>query len=172
MENSKSVQHSCPNPTGQISKNEKGCQPILEMMTKNVITVSIDGTLKEALQIFRTHKIRHVIVVDAKNVPKGVFSKRDLLMLQSSQNAGPLMEKKVISSATMNPIMMDMYTCIRVVAQSMIDNKIGCVPIVSNSTAGTLVGIVTESDFVKAYASQVQCYCTQIPSNVSDGKGA
>ena len=144
----------------KISKKEHICQPIAEIMTKNVITIFATGTLKDALHIFREHKIRHLIVVDKQSIPKAVFSKRDLLVLQSAQSLGPLMEQTVLSRATQNPITVDMHTCTRVAAQYMIEKKIGCLPIVLNSSANSpLVGIVTESDFVTAYASSVQCSC-------------
>ena len=144
----------------KIAKKEHVCQPIAEIMTKSVITIAATGSLKEALHIFREHNIRHVIVVDTHSAPKAVFSKRDLLVLQSAQSLGPLMEQTVLSRATQNPIIVAMDTCTRVAAQYMIENKIGCLPIVLNSSENSpLVGIVTESDFVQAYASSVQCAC-------------
>ncbi len=49
------------------------------LCTKNVITVKADSDVAEVAKSMNRHKIRHVVVVDDANAPKGVVSMRDLV---------------------------------------------------------------------------------------------
>ena len=44
-------------------------------------------------------------------------------------------------------------------ASLMLDNQIGCVPIISGSQGAKNAGIVTEADFVKNFALGTACGC-------------
>ena len=55
-------------------------KPVKEFMIKDVITISPDSTLKEALEKFIDHKIRHLPVVKDERVV-GVVSVKDVLKL-------------------------------------------------------------------------------------------
>lgn len=47
--------------------------------TKNVITVKANSDVAEAAKAMNKHGIRHVVVVDDRNIPMGVVSMRDLV---------------------------------------------------------------------------------------------
>jgi CBS domain-containing protein len=55
-------------------------KPVSEFMIKNVITVTPESTLKETLEKFIDHKIRHLPVVRDSRVV-GVVSVKDVLKL-------------------------------------------------------------------------------------------
>jgi CBS domain-containing protein len=55
-------------------------KPVSEFMTKNVITITSESTLKEALEKFIDHKIRHLPVVRDSRVV-GVISVKDVIKL-------------------------------------------------------------------------------------------
>jgi CBS domain-containing protein len=61
-----------------IAKGVNLDQPLEEVMTKNVITIHEEATINELRQIIRTHKIRHIPVVDQDNTLVGLLSVRAL----------------------------------------------------------------------------------------------
>jgi CBS domain-containing protein len=50
-----------------------------KVMTKNVLTITVDSTLQEARTIIRQHGIRHLPVVDGEGKLAGLISVRYLL---------------------------------------------------------------------------------------------
>jgi CBS domain-containing protein len=61
-----------------IAKGVNLDQPLEDVMTKNVITIHEEATINELRQIIRTHKIRHIPVVDQDNTLVGLLSVRAL----------------------------------------------------------------------------------------------
>jgi CBS domain-containing protein len=55
--------------------------------TKNVVTVRADSDVAEAAKAMNKHGIRHVVVVDDRNIPMGVVSMRDLVGERATLNA-------------------------------------------------------------------------------------
>ena len=55
--------------------------------TKNVITVKANSDVAEAAKAMNKHGIRHVVVVDDRNIPMGVVSMRDLVGERATLNA-------------------------------------------------------------------------------------
>lgn len=55
--------------------------------TKNVITVKANSDVAEAAKAMNMHGIRHVVVVDDRNIPMGVVSMRDLVGERATLNA-------------------------------------------------------------------------------------
>lgn len=53
---------------------------VAEIMTKNVITVKRNTTIKEAIQLCISHEISGLIVVDDKENAIGVITEKDLLV--------------------------------------------------------------------------------------------
>lgn len=134
---------------------DKRCIPISEIMTDSVITIQRTDSIRTAVDILKTHRLRHLVVVDEANQVRGVFTKRDLLNLGSGS-----LDRMMMSVATASVITGGMHQCIRQIASLMLDNQIGCVPIISGSQgAKTIAGIVTEADFVKAFALGTACGC-------------
>ena len=61
-----------------IAKGVNLDRPLEDVMTKNVITIHEDATINELRQIIRTHKIRHIPVVDQDGRLVGLLSVRAL----------------------------------------------------------------------------------------------
>jgi len=53
--------------------------PVMEVCTKNVVTVRANSDVAEAAKAMNRHRIRHVVVVDDSDKPVGVVSMRDLV---------------------------------------------------------------------------------------------
>jgi acetoin utilization protein AcuB len=47
------------------------------IMSKALVTIGVDGTLTEAFQLMREHRIRHLPVVDDRDGIVGIFSSKD-----------------------------------------------------------------------------------------------
>jgi CBS domain-containing protein len=67
--------------------------PVLQICSRNVVTVRVNSDVAEAAKAMNKHGIRHVVVVDDGDKPVGVVSMRDLVgeratltaILQSSE---------------------------------------------------------------------------------------
>ncbi len=139
----------------QIKIAQHQCATISSIMTPNVITLSLTSRLKEALVLFRTHRLRHLVVTDQHNQVRGIFTKRDLLSVE-----GGGLDRAVTTVANEDVHVVQRNACIRAVAELMLERKIGCVPVVeTQDNKEVLVGIVTESDFVRAFALSTRCNC-------------
>ncbi len=139
----------------QIKIAQHQCAAISSIMTPNVITLSPTSRLQEALVVFRTHRLRHLVVADEHNQVRGIFTKRDMISVE-----GGGLNRPITTVANEHVHVVQRTACIRSVAEMMLEHKIGCVPVVETQGAKeVLVGIVTESDFVRAFALSTRCNC-------------
>ena len=126
---------------------------VADLMTRKIITVEEHepiGNLEECMQKF---KFRHLPVVDSEMKFIGLISRTDLLHAELGKKpdgseaprfggdtqAGVIMRKNVVIARLDSPL----ATACRV----MLEKKLTCLPVVLES--GTLVGILTDTDFVK-----------------------
>lgn len=114
-------------------------------MTREVVTVSPGATVADALDLIRTHDIRHLPVVDGGRMV-GIVTDRDLrLALEpDGRPAGASVEDVM----TRSPIEVAPGTPIESAAALLSEHRIGCLPVVED---GVLVGILTESDVLRAF---------------------
>ena len=124
-----------------------------QIMTKPVVTVTMDDTLRVVKQIFENSMFHHLLVVD-KGKLYGVISDRDLLKSISPFIGTP--KEKAIDKFTLNkkahqimsrkPITLtpsaDVYDAISLFNQ----HNISCIPIVNENTAP--VGILSWRDIL------------------------
>ncbi|MET0485027.1 MAG: CBS domain-containing protein [Candidatus Rokuibacteriota bacterium] len=129
---------------------------VRDFMTAKPITVDPETPMLEAGQRMVGKRIRHLVVVDDGRVV-GIVTDRDIRLnlpspatslsvwemnyLLPQITVGGVMTKSVIVVSPDRPI--------AEAARIMVDHKIGALPVVEE---GRLVGIVTESDFVRAMA--------------------
>ena len=131
---------------------------VSDLMTTEVQTVTPDASLMDLGDIFDRFDVRHVPVVDDDGDLIGLVSDRDLLRnVLTDQTDVPLSVRESSLSATRVDAIMtvDLVTLepndsAQRAARLLLDNKFGCVPIVEGGSR--LVGIVTQSDFLRLYA--------------------
>ncbi len=127
---------------------------VQDRMTKNPITISPDTAVPDALRLMREHKVRRLPVVDRHGILVGIVSDKDLLYASPSpattlavweipELLGKLRVDKVM---TRGVITVEEDTSLEEAARIMADNKIGGLPVMR---AGSLVGIITETDLFK-----------------------
>jgi len=128
---------------------------IERIMSKPVVTVTLDDTLRTVKQIFENAKFHHLLVVE-KGKLYGVISDRDLLKsispfidtLQATAHDKFTLNKKVHQIMSRKPITLtpsaDVYQAINLFNQ----HNISCIPIVNEKDAP--VGIISWRDILWA----------------------
>lgn len=123
-------------------------------MTKKVFTVGPQENISDALELMKERKIKHVPVLQQDNL-KGIISDRDikeyspskatvldiyeLHYLLAKTTIREVMRTRIITTTSAAPI--------EEAAMTMMDNDIGCLPVVDQ---GRLVGIITHRDIDRA----------------------
>jgi acetoin utilization protein AcuB len=133
-----------------------------EIMTTAVETVTPDTTVLDARQQMLNRRIRHLLVCereapDAQLV--GIVTDRDIrLNLPSPATSLSVWELNyLLARLTVGSVMrtslitIDPQRDTREAAGIMLDHKIGALPVLDG---GRLVGIVTETDIMRAYAER------------------
>lgn len=124
---------------------------IRDFMTKNPVCVSENTSVTEAKQIMNKNSFSKLPVLDSSKRLVGIVTKNDILKASPSEatsldmyeisyllsklTCGKCMTKKVVTLSEDEPV--------EEAARIMVDNAIGCVPIVKDDV---VTGIVTESD--------------------------
>jgi len=130
-----------------------GKTTIREVMTPVVETLRRNDQLAIADDLMGSRRIRHLPVLDEDGLLCGVVSQRDLFRgaLAKALGYGETAQKKLHSMLLVKEVMSTEVVTIGPheplanAARLMIENKIGCLPVVDGET---LLGIVTETDFV------------------------
>ena len=125
-----------------------------EIMETDLITVRKEDILEFVAEMMDWRKIRYIPVEDTKGRLTGLVTSRMLLKLFVKRQrlidsppikVGDIMEKKPITITT--------ETLVADAIQIMSKRKIGCLPVVNGKE---LVGMVTESDFMKLAGRMLQ----------------
>ncbi|RJP56851.1 MAG: CBS domain-containing protein [Deltaproteobacteria bacterium] len=127
-------------------------------MSKDVITVDIDDSMKTAIKLMEDYNIRRIPVLK-KDRLKGIVSYLDINRESASQaNAlavselNYLIEKiKVKDIMSANPKTISPHDTVEEAAVVMLEQKIGSLPVIDSN--GKLIGIITESDIFKVLIS-------------------
>jgi len=125
---------------------------IEEIMIKDVLTLSPENTVKDALDAMRDRKIRHLPILSMDGTVVGIVTDRDLKEVVPSsvseiKDSSPY-DTLLSEVMTKNPITGHPMDFVEEAAVLFYDNKIGSLPIVSNKK---LVGIITETDLLYKY---------------------
>lgn len=128
---------------------------IESMMQTQVITATPAMSLAEVQRLMRDHHIRHVPVVSGKHLV-GMLTDRDIREASPSP-ATTLTHGEIAYQMEMTPVKTCMtqdvmWLCPGITmanaARELLQRTIGCLPVVDK---GTLVGIVTEMDCLRAF---------------------
>jgi CBS domain-containing membrane protein len=130
---------------------------VRDLMTPDVRVVRPDDSIGTLRELMQEKGIRHVPVVDEAGMLVGLVSERDVLRRAAGLEGDvPLSVSRDLSSAvkvselmTWDPETVESDEAAAAAAAVMLDNKYGCLPVIEQ---GTLVGILTEADFVRFVA--------------------
>jgi len=121
---------------------------IKEVMNKPVMTASEDMTIAQAYKVFCQHKIRHLVVLDARLDMVGIFTQTDLIRslqekaFEGIDNVSLLMSPQVLHVAPDVPA--------RYALSLMARRSVSCIVVVENDQP---VGMFTERDVVRCVAN-------------------
>ncbi len=125
-----------------------------DIMTKRVVSVQMDDTLRVIRELFQKARFHHVMVLE-DDVLRGVISDRDLLKNLSPFIDSPAEDRKDLSTLerrahqimSRQPITATSNTTVHEAAQLLVQRNISCLPVVDD---GALVGVVTWKDLLRA----------------------
>ena len=128
-------------------------------MSRDLICVQQDSSVDEANKLMTDRKIRRLLVTDDKRRLLGIVSKHDVLYATNISSDRAIRSRrdvqgttKVRTVMTKKPYTINSHDSIAKVAQIMRNRKFGALPVVQK---GRLVGIITESDILDAFASMM-----------------
>jgi CBS domain-containing protein len=124
-------------------------------MESEIVTLAVGDRLDLADDVMRLGRVRHIPVLEGGRVV-GVVTHRDLLAASLSKALAfdPQQRRTFMRSVdvgevmTRDPVTVAPEASLREAARLMIGRRIGCLPVVRPD--GTLVGLVTETDLLRA----------------------
>jgi acetoin utilization protein AcuB len=128
---------------------------VYELMAGALITVGPETSVLEARQLMLRERIRHLLVTEGKRLV-GIVTDRDIRLHLPSQatslSAGEvnyLLARLPVSRVMARTLVtVEPERDARAAARIMLDHRIGCLPVLDGQA---LVGIVTETDILRAY---------------------
>jgi len=125
-----------------------------ERMTRKLVTLSEDQTLRDAIAVMQRHRIRHLPVVAAGRL-LGIVTDRDVKRATPSLLSGVdqqqfdhvLSTTRVSQVMTRNPYTVTPSTPMKDAVKVVIDKRFGALPVVE---ADKIVGILTSTDMLRA----------------------
>jgi CBS domain-containing membrane protein len=131
-----------------------GLRTVRDVMATEVTTLDINDKLTIADDVMNLGRIRHMPVLDGDGAVAGILSQRDMFRgalartLGYGQHAqqkimGTMYVKEVMSN---DPVTIAPDELLSEAARRLYEGKIGCLIVIES---GKLVGILTESDFVR-----------------------
>ncbi len=128
-------------------------------MTHNVQTVNLNDELSDVVDTLKKHKIRHIPVVDGKEVA-GIISRTDINRLtfgslfenQDGADEAVLTMLSVSQVMTARPRLVKIDATVKDVAEIFAQEEFHALPVVDDNAA--LVGIVTTTDIIKYLLEQ------------------
>jgi CBS domain-containing protein len=128
-------------------------QLVQDWMTRDPVTINPRTTLPEASRLMKARSIRHLPVMDDGRLV-GIVTWGDIREASASDSTtlsiyelNALLDSLYVSFfMTHQPITVTPDVGVARAAQIMLENKIGCLPVVDG---GRLVGIITDSDIFR-----------------------
>jgi CBS domain-containing protein len=133
--------------------------PVYSIMTTNVVSLNTTDSLEKAEKLFKDHNIRHIPVVQGKQII-GILSYTDLLRISFADAAGEDeqdIDTTVYNMFTIEQVMAKKLvtvtsdTTIKEVAEILAKKEFHALPVVDNDM---LIGIVTTTDLINYLLEQ------------------
>ena len=132
---------------------------VVDVMTKDPLTVTPTETIGQADELMSTNKIRQLPVVQGKDLV-GIVTDRDIRsflsgsLLEGVEAREEALNTKVREIMTTEPMTVSSDDDLQEAIELMIDEKIGGIPVVDESEG--LVGIVTYVDVLRCFLNRLQ----------------
>ena len=132
---------------------------VVDVMTKDPLTVTPNETVGQADEIMNTNNIRQLPVVEGKDLV-GIITDRDIRsFLSGSLLKSPEAREKALNTEigeimTTEPITVSPEDDLQEAVELLIEEKFGGIPVVDKSAG--LVGIVTYMDVLECFWNRLQ----------------
>ncbi len=125
-----------------------------DVMSRSVVTLAPEDTLRDALNLLRSNRVRHLPVVDGSALV-GIVPDRDVKRATPSVLSGVdrdehdrvLATTKVAQFMTREPITVTPKSGLKAAVKIFLDRRVGALPVVED---GHLVGILSDIDILRA----------------------
>jgi len=113
---------------------------VKNIMTKAVITISSNSSIKEAAKLMNSKSVSSLVVVE-KNMPVAIVSEKDIIngIISKENKVKEIMDREFI---IISPI-----TKFLEISKHLREKKIRVFPVVQDNN---LIGLVTETDMIEA----------------------
>jgi acetoin utilization protein AcuB len=123
-----------------------------DVMSRSLVTIAPEETLRTALELLLKNRIRHLPVVDGSTLV-GIVTDRDVKRATPSVLSGidrdeherVLAETKVAQLMTRDPVTVTPKTKLKGAVELFIKRRVGALPVIDE---GRLVGILSDTDIV------------------------
>jgi acetoin utilization protein AcuB len=134
---------------------------VSDIMTQKPVTVRLDTTLRQALELMEQVGCHHLPVLGTNGHLIGIVSDRDCrtalnsphIMRDRWQDEDLINQLPVRAMMTPAPIVIAPEVSADEAARMMLKNQISCLPVMRDET---LIGIVTRSDILLAFMNLMQ----------------
>lgn len=125
---------------------------VRQIMKKNIITLSKKHSIRDALVTMKQNSIRHIPIVNEEDILIGIITERDVKDASPSifqlELKEDFLNKSIDTIMSTNLITGHPLDFVEEIAATLIEHKIGCLPILQNKK---LVGIITKSDLLHTF---------------------
>jgi len=128
-------------------------EPVSKIMSDNLVTLNSKDDLTTAEELFKTHQIRHIPIVQGQEII-GMLSHTDLLRvsyaetIQEYETEFDIVLNSIFTIEqvmTKNVVTVQANSTIREVAEILAEREFHALPVIENND---LVGIVTTTDLI------------------------
>jgi acetoin utilization protein AcuB len=133
---------------------------VIDVMTKDPITIAPGETIGQADELMSENNIRQIPVVNGRDLV-GIVTDRDIRSFLSSSLPGDPEARERALRATVRdvmttaPIFVSPNDDLEEAVELLIEEKIGGIPVVEDEAEG-LVGIVTYIDLLRCFLNRIQ----------------
>ena len=132
-------------------------------MVADPITVEVQTTVAQAIELMKINSIRHLPVVDAQNHMEGFLTLADLKQALVPSMLG---DYTLADMMIKNPMTVDPEDDVEIAAQIIYKHKISGLPVIQGEQ---LVGILTESDILRAFIDMMGILSSSSRIDVTTG---
>lgn len=140
-------------------KGVPGTMRVKNRMTHSPITATVKTTYAEALRLMKNNQIQHLPIVDKHTHLAGIVAHSDMLRVEPSPATTlsvyemvSLLDQVTMDKVMQHPVLaVDENCTITNAAKFMLENNIGCLPVMRDAESEELVGIITDTDIFKTF---------------------
>lgn len=132
-------------------------------MVPNPITVTVQSTVQQAIELMKINSIRHLPVVDGHNQLQGLLTLADLKQALIPSMLGDL---TLADMMIKKPMTVGPDDDIEIAAQIIYKHKISGLPV---TRKGKLVGILTESDILRTFIDMMGILSSSARIDITTG---